>query len=76
LERPALSQLRKIIQTGKVDVLIVFKPNRLDRSEWGVNLLVLLQELKAFGVELHYSQEGRFVDLNNPLEALLQSFSG
>lgn len=76
LDRPQLSKLRAIIQARKIDSLIVLKPNRLDRSEWGINLLLILQELKAFGVELHYSQDGRFVDLNNPLEALLQSIGG
>jgi site-specific DNA recombinase len=38
--------------------------------------LLLLQEFKQLGIELHYSQSGRKVDLSNPVEALMQSIEG
>lgn len=76
LDRPELNKARDILRTGLADNLIVYKTNRLDRSEWGINLLLLLQEFKQLGVELHYSQSGRRVDLSNPVEALMQSIEG
>lgn len=76
LDRPELNKVRALLKAGAADSLIGFKPNRLDRSEWGVNLLILLQELKALGVELHYSEARRQIDLLNPIEALMQSISG
>lgn len=76
LDRPELNKVREMLRTGQADNLIVYKTNRLDRSEWGLNLLILLQELKALGVSLHYSQSGRQVNLNNPVEALMQSIEG
>lgn len=76
LDRPELIKVRKLLQTGQADNIIVYKTNRLDRSEWGLNLLILLQEFKQFGVSLHYSQSGRCIDLNNPIEALMESISG
>lgn len=76
LDRPELNKVRKLLQTGQADSVIVYKTNRLDRSEWGLNLLILLQEFKQLGVSLHYSQAGRKVDLTNPVEALMQSIEG
>lgn len=76
LDRPELNKVRDMLRAGQADNLIVYKTNRLDRSEWGVNLLILLQELKALGVSLHYSQDRRRIDLTNPIEALMQSISG
>ncbi len=76
LDRPELNKVRKLIREGGVDSLIVYKPNRLDRSEWGINLLLILQELKELGVALHYSRDGREIDLHNPFEALMQSIAG
>lgn len=76
LDRPELIKVRDMLRAGLADNLIVYKTNRLDRSEWGVNLLILLQELKSLGVSLHYSQAGRRVDLTNPVEALMESISG
>lgn len=76
LDRPELNKMRKLLQTGQADNVIVYKTNRLDRSEWGLNLLILLQEFKTLGVSLHYSQSGRCIDLNNPIEALMESISG
>lgn len=76
LERPELGKVRALLKARAANALIVYKTNRLDRSEWGVNLLLLLQELKSLGVELHYSQAGRQVNLNDPVEALMQSISG
>jgi len=77
LDRPELNKVMVMLHAGQADTLIVYKPNRLDRSEWGVNLLLLMRELKMLGVELHYSQDGRQVDLFNPLEALMYgSFAG
>ncbi len=76
LDRPELNKVRELLRAGLADNLIVYKTNRLDRSEWGVNLLILLQELKSLGVSLHYSQDRRRIDLTNPVEALMQSISG
>jgi site-specific DNA recombinase len=76
LDRPELNKVRELLRAGLADNVIVYKTNRLDRSEWGVNLLLLLQELKQFGVSLHYSQSGRMVNLTNPVEALMQSIEG
>lgn len=76
LDRPELNKARKMLQVGQADNIIVYKTNRLDRSEWGLNLLILLQEFKQLGVSLHYSQAGRKVDLTNPVEALMESISG
>lgn len=76
LDRPELNKVRDMLRAGQADNLIVYKTNRLDRSEWGVNLLILLQELKSLGVSLHYSQDRRRIDLTNPVEALMQSISG
>lgn len=77
LNRPELNKVRELIRTGQADALIVYKPNRLDRSEWGINLLLLMRELKEFGIDFHYSQDHRQVDLNNPMEAFMYgSFAG
>lgn len=77
LDRPELNKARDMLRSGQADNLIVYKPNRLDRSEWGVNLLLIMQELKAQGVSLHYSQQKRPVDLHNPMEAFMYgSFAG
>ncbi|HLG90596.1 MAG TPA: recombinase family protein [Candidatus Saccharimonadales bacterium] len=76
LDRPELNKVRDMLRAGMADNLIVYKTNRLDRSEWGLNLLILLQEFKQLGVSLHYSQDRRRIDLTNPIEALMQSISG
>lgn len=76
LDRPELNKARKMLQSGQADNVIVYKTNRLDRSEWGLNLLIMLQEFKQLGVSLHYSQDRRRIDLSNPIEALMQSISG
>ena len=76
LDRPELTKVRALLRGGQADMLIAHRPNRLDRSEWGVNLMLLLQELKSLNVELHYSQQRRHIDLNNPAEALMQSIFG
>ncbi len=77
LERPELTKVREMLHGGLADNLIVFNANRYDRSEWGVNLLILMRELKNLGISLHYSQDNRRVDLNNPFEAFMYgSFAG
>lgn len=76
LDRPELNKARAMLKGGQADVLICFKTDRLDRSEWGVNLLILLQEIKSCGVELHYSENGSRVDLSSPQEMLLESIKG
>ncbi len=76
LDRPDLKQVRAMLRTGQADILIAHRPDRLDRSEWGINLMLLLQELKSLDIELHYSQQRRHIDLNNPAEALMQSIFG
>ncbi len=76
LDRPELNKVRAMLRSRQFDCLIVYKTNRLDRSEWGVNLLILLQELKEAGVELHYSRDKRQIDLTNPVEALMESIKG
>lgn len=76
LDRPELTKVRAMLKAGQADCMIIYKTNRLDRSEWGINLLILLQELKAQGIELHYSRDKRQINLNDPLEALIQSIAG
>lgn len=76
LARPELAAARGMLDAGQAGAFVVHRPDRLDRSEWGINLLLLLQEFKALGVELHYSQQGRRIDLHNPIEALMQSIAG
>ena len=76
LERPVLSEIRERLRSGKAKNIIVQCADRLDRSEWGVNLLILLQEFKALGVNLYYSDPPRKLNLNNPMEILLESISG
>lgn len=76
LDRPELNKVRVMFKEGQADALICFKTDRLDRSEWGTNLLYLAQELKMLGVELYYSETGRKIDLFNPQEMLLESIKG
>lgn len=78
LERPELDKARDLLRAGRADHLIVYKANRLDRSELGVNLLILLmQELKPLGVALHYSEINKRIDLHNVMEAFMYgSFAG
>ena len=76
LDRPELAQARAMLEAGQAEAFVVHRADRLDRSEWGINLLLLLREFKALGVELHYSQQSRQVDLHNPSEALMQSIAG
>ncbi len=77
LDRPELNKARDMLHNGQADNLIVYKTNRLDRSEWGLNLLILMQELKSLGVNLHYAQDSHKVDLHNPMEAFMYgSFAG
>ena len=76
LDRPNLNEARGMLRAGQAEVLIAHRPDRLDRSEWGINLMLLLQELKSLNVELHYSQQRRHIDLYNPAEALMQSIFG
>ena len=77
LERPELVKVRELLQNGQAEHVIAYKPNRLDRSEWGLNLLILMAELKQMSVSLHYSEAGRQIDLSNPMEAFMYgSFAG
>lgn len=76
LDRPELIKARDMLRNGEADAFIVYKPNRLDRSEWGINLLLILQELKSLSIELHYSQANRKINLHEPIEALMQSIAG
>lgn len=76
LDRPELNKVRKILKEGRANCLIAHRPNRMDRSEYGVNYMTLLVELKNLGVELHYSKFGRKINLNDPTEALLQLIEG
>jgi site-specific DNA recombinase len=71
LERPELNKVREMLRRGQADNLIVYKPNRLDRSELGVNLIRLYQELKSLGVSIHYAQDNHRVSLNNPMEEFM-----
>ncbi|MCG3208362.1 MAG: hypothetical protein FOGNACKC_01966 [Anaerolineae bacterium] len=71
LERPELIKVRKLLQTGQAQALIVYKADRLDRSEWGANLIHLLGELKSLDAELHYSEDRVKVDLKNPFEVFM-----
>lgn len=77
LERPELAKVRELLRAGQAEHVIAYKTNRLDRSEWGLNLLILMAEFKQLGVKLHYSEAGRQIDLSNPMEAFMYgSFAG
>jgi len=77
LDRPELNKARQMLRDGLADSLIAYKSNRLDRSQWGVNTLLLMQELRQLGASLHFSETKKKVDLDNPMEVLMYgSFGG
>ncbi len=71
LDRPELNRMRAMLKAGQADAVIVYKPDRLDRSKWGSNTLVLMQEFDALGVELHYAESGHKLDLDNHFDVFM-----
>jgi site-specific DNA recombinase len=56
LDRPELNKLRALVRSKEIDVIVCYSDDRLTRnpSHW----LVLLEELKMYGVSLHYANTG------------------
>jgi DNA invertase Pin-like site-specific DNA recombinase len=57
-----LTAARQWLKAGKADCLICFDSDRLSREP--VHYMILRDELKDLGIELHYSKRGR-IDLND-----------
>lgn len=76
LDRPEMNKVRAMLQAGQADTLIIYNPSRLDRSKFGVNTLILMVELQNLGVELHYSELGKQVDLNNHMDVFVYGSLG
>lgn len=76
LERPELDKVRALLKAGAADALIIYKTNRQDRSDWGINYLIFLQELKSWGVEFHKSETGRQIDLQDDTQILIEGIEG
>jgi len=60
LERPALSKARQIVRQGGAGALIVYSQDRLTRSV--AHMLLLRDELKAAGAQLHAVSRGQSAD--------------
>ena len=52
LDRAQLANLRRMASAGKLEALIVYRPDRLSRNP--VDLLALLREFGEHGVEVHF----------------------
>lgn len=71
LDRPELNKVMAMLRAGQADALIVYKPDRLDRSWMGRNTLIIMQALMSIGAELHYSETAHKVDFNNPMDVFM-----
>lgn len=71
LDRPELNKVMAMLRGGQADALIVYKPDRLDRSWMGHNTLIIMQALMSIGAELHYSETAHKVDFNNPMDVFM-----
>lgn len=60
LNRPELEKVRQLIEEKKTDVLIIYSSDRLTRNL--AHLLILREQLKQSGVELHYVRRGKTED--------------
>jgi site-specific DNA recombinase len=56
IDRPELTQLRKLVQQQAIQAVIVFSSDRLTRNP--VDGDILRRELRQYGVELHYTTRG------------------
>ena len=52
MDRPALNRLRKAVKEGRVDVVLIYDPDRLSRSLF--HLLILADEIEKRGVKLEF----------------------
>ena len=71
LDRPELNKAMAMLRAGQADAMIVYKPDRLDRSWMGHNTLIIMQALMSIGAELHYSETAHKVDFNNPMDVFM-----
>lgn len=71
LDRPELNKVMAMLRAGQADALIVYKPDRLDRSWMGRNTLIIMEALMSIGAELHYSETAHKVDFNNPMDVFM-----
>lgn len=60
LNRPALDELRRLLELKEADAVIVFAADRLSRNL--AHLLILREEFNRAGVELHYTNRGKSQD--------------
>jgi site-specific DNA recombinase len=52
LDRPALNRLRQAVREGRVDVVLVYDPDRLSRKLY--HLMILVEEFERYGVKLEF----------------------
>ena len=52
LERPKLGEVRQAARAGRISALFTYRPDRLSRDP--VQLLTLMEELRAYGVKIHF----------------------
>ena len=72
LDRAKLANLRRMASAGKLDALIVYRPDRLSRNP--VDLLALLREFGEHGVEVHFVHgSADSTSVRNLLEVLLEN---
>ena len=60
LDRPEMDKLREMIRRREVDAVIVFSPDRLTRNL--AHSLILREEWRKAGIELHYCNRGKSED--------------
>lgn len=53
LERPKLGEVRQAARAGRISALFVCRPDRLSRDP--VQLVTLMEELRAYGVKIHFA---------------------
>lgn len=73
LERPGFNRVRKYLQDGLANVLIVYKGDRLSRHR--THTMMIVDELQALECELHLATKGK-VDLTDDTAVLLLSIEG
>jgi site-specific DNA recombinase len=56
LQRPALDELRDLIRTEPVDMILIYAPDRLARNY--PHQLILLDEFRRHGVKVHFIRNG------------------
>lgn len=69
-ERPRFHYLLQVMRPG--DKLIIEAPDRLDRDEWGIEMLACCRELKKRKVTLYLLSEGnRPINFDDPNEIVI-----